>query len=638
MARAGNLSGESSSLVGTQPSLGLLLAVEAHGLADNSQTLSGLLASVWSNPHLSRIQQNFGHSLSDFQLSPDGKVAAAVYADGSFQLWDYTTARPLTKPIHSGSKTVEVLWAGHGHLATYGINGSVQLWTESGQKIGEDHKLPALISEPATPLLGHPVISPDGQQIAVLLPGGPLTLWSLGGTQLLSVSLPSEFLGFAFTPDGTRIVVWTAQVGVPTTLRVIGTSSGADVQAPVVLRSGFGAFAFSPDGHSMVAGAGIEGNGDGNLTQVDLSSGAVAASPLVDSAATTSELGNLAKGTLAVAYSPDGRYVAELEQSGAVVLWNSADGSEVGKFLAGQFVEGQTGVSGLSLLRFTPDSGRIVVTHENGTITWDVSTRDVSTAPFGTNETPVAFAVDGRRHLLYIEDADSSGGQVRVSVWNSRTMHLLSESPVRPLLIPGVMAVSGGTGVLAVSVGTGALVSSGQVNLLRGGARLNVIGQVSFPERAESVALCALRDQAGGSQPRFFTSVRASRTSPIPRGRFRCSMTAVSILGRVERRRQQHPAGASELDAGRCGLAPRYAHPRDRLWGRLLQRSTGPLHREVGRGERRGCGHSANAGRVPAGTCRPGPGRPKERRSARAGGSWLPGRTSASGCWIFKTV
>ena len=170
--------------------------------------------------------------------------------------------------------------------------------------------------------------------------------------------------------------------------------------------SGVSAVAFSPDGKLLA-----DGYGDGYVRLWNPVTGQAVGAPLL---ADTGPGG----GVYGVAFSPDGKLLAAAEADGYVRLWNPATGQA-----AGAPIPADTGpVGGVNAVAFSPDGKLLATAGVDHTVRlWNPATHRAvgapllaSTSPRGDGVYGVAFSPDGK----LLATADRAG---TVRLWNPAT-------------------------------------------------------------------------------------------------------------------------------------------------------------------------------------------------------------------------
>ena len=237
--------------------------------------------------------------ISSETFSPDGRLAAVV-SGRQLRLLDAQTGKQWRKPIVTPNQLAGAVFSPNGNLvATVGIAGSGQLWnTATETSIGPPFTTGDGVGYPQQLMVGDAIaFSPDGQLLAVSSQDGGVTLLS--------------------TVTGDPIPE-------PTTTSPSPASSAATATPPsprVVVGSPTGAVAFSANGR-LLASAGI----DGYVRLRNPTTGAPEGSIAVDPVSP----GENSQGVAALALSPDGRYLATVDGTGQIQLWDTATRAEVG--------------------------------------------------------------------------------------------------------------------------------------------------------------------------------------------------------------------------------------------------------------------------------------------------------------------
>ena len=247
-------------------------------------------------------------------FSPDGKLLATAYGDGTVRLWNPATEQAVGAPLQAGTGTVSgaaaVAFSRNGKLlATADADGTVRLWNPAG---------------------------------------GQAPLATYNGNAAVN--------GVAFGPDGKLLATADADG----TVRLWSTATGHEVGAPLSDETGPGpgvnAVAFGPDGQLL---ASADANGTVRLwnTATEHAIGP----PL------RAETGP-GRGVNAVAFSPDGQLLASADADGTVRLWNTATERAIGTPLPADIGYAVTGVA------FSPDGNLLASADADGTVqTWQMA-------------------------------------------------------------------------------------------------------------------------------------------------------------------------------------------------------------------------------------------------------------------------
>ena len=259
--------------------------------------------------------------LSAVAFSADGKWVASASYDRTVKLSNSTTGELLHTLAHPGNQVECVAISRDGRrLASGGEDKTVRVWdTTTGREI--------LVLRGHTDRCGCVAFSPDGHRLVSASFDGTIRIWD--GTPLRGDEPRQEILTFAkhtneiqsvaISPDGRQIVssgrdklvkVWDAPTG-----RVSAKFNGhVDPSGnPVVAFC----LAWHPHG-PLIASGGLDGVWvwDARTGTGDFSLAAAG--------------GNDALLYSAVAFSPDGRYLATGRTDGAVQVWDGKTGQPVG--------------------------------------------------------------------------------------------------------------------------------------------------------------------------------------------------------------------------------------------------------------------------------------------------------------------
>lgn len=367
------------------------------------------------------------HYIVTAAFSLDGKWVASGDVGGSFAIWDTASGEPMRTCTGHPEAIQQVEFSRNGEaLITVGDLSSIKRWdVTSGEK-------------PSTFAIGavHSVtFHPNGEQIVC---GGPfptaVTMWNVL-TQKKSADSggrETRFAKVAISPDGNLIVAgdsdgvvrsWDAQLKKEKTLhkhdgqvaavafspngrQIITTFYGDttcilwDVESAKVVKTfdNANAVAFSPDGHYIATG--------GRSASLKLRS--------VETGETIREYSSSHKGSLYdLSFSPNGKDLASCGGT-SLVVHNVATG-ELKMELKGH--TGNTLNGGIYTLAYSPDGTRIVSGAEDRVLKlWDAKTGENTLTLKGHSSRilDVNFSPDGNQIV-------SAAYDKTVKIWDART-------------------------------------------------------------------------------------------------------------------------------------------------------------------------------------------------------------------------
>jgi WD40 repeat protein/transcriptional regulator with XRE-family HTH domain len=330
-------------------------------------------------------------------FSPDGSRLATANSDGTARVWDTKLDQELTTLAAAPSAVFSVAFSPDGsRLITGGADRRTRLWdAATGQELaGPSGRLDAIRSA---------VYSHDGRRIATASDFGQPKVYDAATGQLLLTLYGHLLTGWsvAYSPDDTRLAtgsqegpttVWDAGTG-QELLTLPGTYR-TDFEIFVLSSSGLGApsnekvagVAFSPDGTRLVTNNYNPVVTVWSLPHTLSSSGAPAAGKALLTLSGHTDV------VEAVAYSPDGRWIATGSRDGTARVWDAATGAGL-LTLAGH-------TTSVVSVAFSPDGTHLATGSLDGTAKlWDVASGQLlQNLPGHTaGVTSVAFSPDGTR-------------------------------------------------------------------------------------------------------------------------------------------------------------------------------------------------------------------------------------------------
>jgi WD40 repeat protein len=257
-------------------------------------------ARIWSTTDWSRAGELVGHteSVNGFAFDARGSRVVTVSSDGTVRLWELGSRREIAT-LNVGRKTmmaVDIRRDG-AHAATGGFDGVVRL-----------HALDEREDPPAITVGGRVMavaFTPDGQRVAVASAGVGVRLITPEDGSVEELP-PADAVGVRWAPDGAFLVV-TEPTGA---VSVLDVNDWSEVRRLELKRSGMMPSAATRD--SALVAIGWEKHVGVWRADEDEPAATVDALP---------------KGVYALDFSPDGRLLAQGGADGRVRVWRVRAGA-----------------------------------------------------------------------------------------------------------------------------------------------------------------------------------------------------------------------------------------------------------------------------------------------------------------------
>ncbi|AOR37577.1 hypothetical protein BFF78_37655 [Streptomyces fodineus] len=388
------LAAQSAALLGYNPDLASLLAVQAYQVSPTAEATSSLYAAA-ALPLRHRLTGP-ARPVEAVTFSPDGQTVAAGSPDGTILRWDTGTgaARPPSRSPVRGVRTITYSKAGH-LLAAGDADGTLRLsdLTRGEAWTATDHDE-----------TGPMAFSPDDRTVAVGSSDGRVRLRDIA-TGAIRATWPvsaGRTTTIAYSPDGRLL----SAGGADGVIRVRDLSKGTTRTVRLTGPAAPTSMAFSPNGTLLAVGDGL-----GEVQLSDMETGR-----------TPARLTGHKGPVVAVKFSPDGRLLATGSDDSTARLYDVTTGESRAVFT------GHTG--GVTSVSFSPDGTMLATGSRDRTVRlWDAlrGAADV-TGKTDNTATSMVFTADGRA----LETGDAAG---RVSTWD---VHLHQTRSTRTLASAGM--------------------------------------------------------------------------------------------------------------------------------------------------------------------------------------------------------
>ncbi len=337
--------------------------------------------------------------VNNLHALPGGKILVSVGADGLIRRWDAQTGKELAAPAAFVGWTYAAL-APDGRRAAVGdAAGRLELWdATSGKRLR--------VLRAAGPAVLRVAFTPDGKEVAAALPSGVVQFWEA------ATGKPGRSLRWGKEYD--RAYIYQVQFSLDGRLLMLGhheheTKLWDLATGKSVWKRRTGPAALTPDAKGVAVAV-----GGPYAVCVDVDSGQERYRQRFNS-----RVGENGVSVQRLAFAPDGRTLAVAEHYGVVTLCDGATGKPLRQFQAtATFDNPILALRGLSVsaLAFSPD-GRWLATGgaDAGVRLWEVASgQELLRLPGHEGDVEdVAFGTDGRTLL-------SCGRDGQALVWSLR--------------------------------------------------------------------------------------------------------------------------------------------------------------------------------------------------------------------------
>ena len=346
-----------------------------HGPSVNPAQLSEDMASVW----------NIARSKFAAQFSPNSQRVVTASWDGTAQVWDATSGKPIGEPMKDENGLLSAQFSPDGQrIVTASWGKTARVWDAvTGKRVGEPMKHEQVVWSAQ--------FSPNSQWVVTASYDTTARVWDAGTGKAIGEPMKHQaFVNSAqFSINSQRVVTASWDM----TARVWDSASGKSIGEPMKHASGVLSAQFSPDGERVVTAS-----ADMTARLWDAASGRPIGQPMKHEGEVWS-----------AHFSPDGQRVVTASADMTARVWDVANGRPVSEPLRH---EGEV----LST-QFSPDGNRVVTASKDGTArVWDA----VSVTDKDTREDI----------LLLAELAEATAGATWEPAGQAENVHLLSPDQV----------------------------------------------------------------------------------------------------------------------------------------------------------------------------------------------------------------
>ncbi len=255
--------------------------------------------------------------------------------------------------------------------------------------------------------------SPDGKTIAADfedLSASGIDLWNSASRKLTTLTYSgggNGVDGLAFSPKNAGSLAVADFGGVDIWNLTAGTAKTyKDPDGSLAVD-----VAYTPDGRTVA-----EANSAGNIYLLNVSNGQWSPRSFRDPDASKGSC-PVACRLVQVAVSPTGKVLAAIDAAGNVYLWTVSGGTPVA-------VKGATTWGGGHEVAFSPDGKTLAIAYPNAVRLWNVANQTFSVKLAGSGAAPEQVAFSGDGTTLAVSDGDN-----RIYLWNLATRHEAAITP-----------------------------------------------------------------------------------------------------------------------------------------------------------------------------------------------------------------